>query len=114
MLHKVMTVCCSSAVNFVDAPPPSTLVTRSFPKGSMSASGQVSFLPTNCAQSRVKSNCCRNSFQSSQKSSEMRHICAYFSKNSASESGAGPGEMLSTIGRPVFLIARLSAFISAG
>ena len=44
----------------------------------------------------------------------MRHIWAYFSKNSASETGAGPGEMLSTIGRTVLRIARLRAFISAG
>ena len=80
----------------------------------MSASGHVPFFPAYSAQSRVKSNCFRSSFQSSQKSSEIRHICAYFSKNSASERGAGPGEMLSTIGRPVFRIARLNAFISAG
>ena len=85
----------------------------------MSASGHaprasVVRAPAARAQSRVKSNCWRTSFHSSQKSSEMRHSCAFAVKKAAFGMGAGPGEMLSTIGRPVRLSASRSARISGG
>src|SRR5450755_1904151 len=52
-------------------------------------------------------------FQSSQKSSEMRHICAHLRASSALATGVGPGERLKAIGLPVFLSASLIMRISS-
>ena len=52
------------------------------------------------------------STQRSQKSPEIRHICAYFEKTSTLAASRVPGDRLNTIGRPYFLIEALRASIS--
>ena len=50
----------------------------------------------------------------SQWSLEMRHICAYFATSAACSSAVGPGERLSTMGRPVLRMASAIWRISVG
>ena len=104
--HSVISVRCSSAVNFVSRSPSARR-----PSGSMSGSGQAPGR-RHGFQFSSRVNWASSIFQSSQKSSEMRHICAYWRTCSPRITGVSPGDRLSTIGRFVRTIARCAASIS--
>jgi hypothetical protein len=55
----------------------------------------------------------RRAFQSSQKSSEMRQRFAFSRKKARSSTIEGPGDRLSTMGRPERWMARCRAAISS-
>ena len=98
--HKVIMVRCSSSVNRVNRPAAvSSPHRRSAPTGSISASGQWPG-PEWIHHFSFRSNMPLRRFQSSQKSSVIRHILAYCLRCCASSTGAGPGERLSTMSRP--------------
>jgi hypothetical protein len=107
MLHKLISVCCSSGVKPVSRVP---IFRR--PSGSISASGQPvrPFIAPFQLARRV--NCALSIAQSSQKSSEIRHICACRLAWAARDTGVSPGDMLSTIGRPERVMAVAMASIS--
>ena len=59
-----------------------------------------------------RTNCASSIAHSSQKSSEMRHICECRRAWGPRTTGVSPGDMLRIIGRPLRSIARRIASIS--
>src|SRR5882757_252176 len=116
MAQSTNCVCCSSSVSRDWRAVPQPGLGLSEPHGSMSASGQLPGLACGDHLARL-SNAVTTPFgksspglvgvklHPSQMSLEIRHICEYSATSAACDNCVGPGDRLSTIGRPLCLIA---------
>ncbi len=98
--HSVIRVRCSSAVRPEKRGAPTGPCLASRPIGIMSGSGQAP-VARNGVQSRSGSNRALSAGQLSHRSLTIRHMCALAATCVPLASGVGPGERLSTIGRPL-------------